>query len=174
MSTGKMGNWLQIGANLGIILGLILVGFQLKQNSDLLKVQLLYEESQSFISHERQMIGENGSVVWTKSLEDPKSLTLAEIRVMDGYLYGMTEQWRASQLLNELGILDEEWKDRLTEEAAFYLGSPFGRAWWEVYQGDVDLPPEMFAIIEEALNASPDFTLTYVEEVRKALSAQDD
>ena len=45
MDTNKMVSWLQVGANLGIILGLVLVGLQLKQNSDLLKIQLLYQES---------------------------------------------------------------------------------------------------------------------------------
>ena len=42
-------DWLQIVANVGLITGLILVGLQLKQNSDLLKTQLLYEESGRFM-----------------------------------------------------------------------------------------------------------------------------
>lgn len=174
MDASKMGNWLQVGANLGIIVGLVLVGFQLKQNSDLLKVQLLYEESQSFISHERQVMGENAAAAWAKALEDPEGLSPAEFRVMDAYLYAMAEQWRASYMLRELGILDDEWKDRVVEEAGFYLGNRFGRAWWNVYRREIQLPAEMIEIVEQELNKSPDYTHWYRSELMKELSALDD
>lgn len=171
MDAGKLGNWLQVGANVGIILGLVLVGFQLKQNSDLLKVQLLYQESQSFISHERQMMGENPAAAWARSLEDPGGLSLAESRVMDAYLYAMSEQWRASHMLHELGILDDEWRKRLVEEASFYLGNRWGRAWWNVYRTGIQAPPELVTIIDEELRASPNYTLTYQDELKQSLSA---
>lgn len=174
MDTGKMGNWLQVGANLGIIVGLVLVGFQLKQNSDLLRIQLLFEESQSFINHERQLMGEDAAVTWAKALESPEDLSPAEFRVMDAYLYAMSEQWRASHMLRELGILDDEWKNRLIEEATYYLGNPFGRAWWNVYRREIQLPAEMIEIVEQELNTSPDYTLWYRSEVIKELSALDD
>ncbi len=174
MDAGKMGNWLQVGANLGIILGLVLVGFQLKQNTDLLRVQLLYEESQSFINHERQMMGDNPAEAWAKALENPEGLSPAEFRVMDAYLYAMSEQWRASHRLRELGILNDEWKDRLVEEASFYLGNPFGRAWWNLYRREIQLPVEMVEIVEEELKASPDYTLWYRSQLMDELSAPDD
>lgn len=44
MDFTKTGNWLQVTANLGIVAGLILVGVQLQQNTDLLKTQLLDDE----------------------------------------------------------------------------------------------------------------------------------
>ena len=45
MNFEKLNRWLQVSANIGIVLGLVLVGFQLKQNSELARIQLLYEES---------------------------------------------------------------------------------------------------------------------------------
>ena len=173
MDTAKMNHWLQVGANLGIILGLVLVGFQLKQNSDLLRVQLLYDESQSFINHERMMIGENGAQVWASSLEAPEDLSLAETRIMEAYLYAMAEQWRASHMLFEFGVLGDEWRDRLVEETGYYLGNPYARAWWEVYSTDSDLPPEMKAIIRARLEEAPDLTLDWHRSIMKELSDQD-
>lgn len=171
MNTNKMANWLQIGGNLGIILGLVLVGLQLKQNSDLLRVQLLYEESQSFIAHERVMIGEYGSAVWAKSMEAPKDLTLTESRIIEAYLYAMAEQWRASHLLHELGLLGEEWKDRLVDEVPYYLGNPYGRAWWKVYREDTSLPPDIVTLVEQSLIENPNFTLQYHDRLKKELPA---
>lgn len=174
MGTEKMVSWLQIGANLGLILGLILVGLQLKQNADLLRIQLLYEESQSFISHERAMIGENGADVWAKSLERPEDLTLSEMRVMEGHLYALAEQWRASHMLHELGVLGDEWKNRIIDETGYYLGNPYGLAWWKVYSESTPLPPEMMTLIQQELKDSPDFTLTYHMAQKRELTAQSD
>ncbi|MBW2393868.1 MAG: hypothetical protein JRG95_06320, partial [Deltaproteobacteria bacterium] len=169
MNSDRLGNWLQVGANLGIIVGLVLVGVQLKQNTDLLRVQLLYEESQRFIEHEQTMIGENGAEAWAKSLTAPREMTLAERRVMESYLYAMTEQWRASYMLRELGVLDEEWKDRIVEETKYYLGNPFGRAWWKAYRDTTRVPPEMLLLVEEMLVKNPDFTLPYHDALMDGL-----
>ncbi|MDX1404551.1 MAG: hypothetical protein R3192_08435, partial [Woeseiaceae bacterium] len=161
MGTDKVGGWLQVGANLGIILGLVLVGLQLKQNSDLLRIQLLYAESQSFINHERAMIGENGADAWARSLEAPRELTLSETRIMEAHLYALAEQWRASHLLHELGVLGEEWQNRIIEESVYYLGNPYGRAWWNVYSGTTPLPDELRALVQQQIDESPNYTLPY-------------
>ena len=47
MNTGKFNNWLQIAANLGILIGLILVGFQMRQNSELLGAEPAGAEERS-------------------------------------------------------------------------------------------------------------------------------
>ena len=60
MNSSKVAGWLQVAANVGIVAGLILVGVQLKQNSDLLKTQLLYEESKRLVELETQVVGEIG------------------------------------------------------------------------------------------------------------------
>ena len=64
MNSSKLSDWLQIAANTGIIAGLLLVGLQLKQNSDLLKTQLLYEESSRLVDLETQVVGATGAEWW--------------------------------------------------------------------------------------------------------------
>ena len=124
MDLSKTNNWLQIVANLGIVLGLLLVGVQLKQNSDLLRVQLLYEESDRAMGLEALLVGEDGAKVWAKSIEDPENLTLAEQRIMEALLWSYAEQLRSVRLLAELGMLDTtDWRIRVQNEAAFFFGS---------------------------------------------------
>ena len=117
-------------------------------------------------------MGENGSVAWAKSLEAPQDMTLAEQRVMEGYLYALAEQWRASYMLHELGILGEEWKNRPIEESFYYLGNPYGRAWWKVYEEDTPLPPELATLVQQQIEDSPNFTIRYHERVRQELAIQ--
>ena len=107
MNYGKLRDWLQVAANIGIVVGLLLVGVQLKQNSDLLKTQLLYEESHRAIGLEIQVVGENGAEVWAKSITDANSLSLAEQRIMEALLWSFTEGLRATRMLAELGLLED-------------------------------------------------------------------
>ena len=67
----KTANWLQVTANLGIVAGLILVGVQLQQNTDLLKTQLLYEESRLRVRTESGfMFGNRYATAWWKKFSE--------------------------------------------------------------------------------------------------------
>ncbi len=76
MDFTKTSNWLQVTANLGFVAGLILVGVQLQHNSDLLKTQLLDEESRRIVEQEAQYVGEHAAKVWAKSLTEPRNLNI--------------------------------------------------------------------------------------------------
>ena len=168
MKFDKLNQWLQVTANIGIVLGLLLVGVQLKQNSDLLKMQLLYEESQRAIELEVQVVGENAADAWAKSLTDARNLTLAEQRVMEAILWSFVEQLRASHMLAELGLLDdEEWRARLDSDAGFYLGNPYGRAWWQNFSVDsTTLAPELVEAVNARLERTDtNFTLIYSRRI---------
>ena len=152
MNTSKLNNWLQVAANIGIVLGLVLVGVQLKQNSDLARIQLVYAESQSAIDLELEVVGEQGAAVWAKSIEDPEDLTLAEVRIMEALLWGFAENLHGTYRLAELGLLEEEdWRRRVESEVTFYLSDRYSRAWWANYGGTSDTFP---AELRDAVNAT--------------------
>ncbi len=98
MDASKLGNWLQVSANIGIVLGLVMVGVQLKQNSDLTRIQLLYEESRRTVDLESTIVGERGAEVWAKSIEDPENLTLADVRIMEALLWSFVENLSAARI----------------------------------------------------------------------------
>lgn len=154
MDSTRLSNWLQVAANIGIVLGLVMVGFQLRQNSDLTRIQLLYEESRRTVDLESTVVGERGAEVWAKSIEDPENLTLAEVRIMEALLWSFVENLRGTHRLAELGLLEEEdWRLRVESEVTFYLSDPYSRAWWKNYQptSDDDWPAELRTAIEEAI-----------------------
>jgi hypothetical protein len=134
MDFGKLNNWLQVSANIGIVLGLVLVGVQLKQNSDLVKIQLLYEESRRTVDLELQVVGERGAEVWAKSIEEPENLTLEEVRIMEALIWSFIETQRGTYRLAQLGLIEEQdWKSRVEAEVSFWFGNGYGAAWWRNY-----------------------------------------
>lgn len=175
MNSSKLSDWLQIAANTGIILGLLLVGLQLKQNSDLLKTQLLYEESSRLVDLETQVVGETGAEVWAKSISDPENLNLAEQRIMEALLWSYVEQLRSTRLLGELGLLeDADWKARVTSDTGFYLGNKYGRAWWANFkEGNAVLPPDLIMEIDSRLsevdtNRTADYIRSTMDRLHEA------
>jgi len=176
MNSSKVSDWLQIAANVGIIGGLLLVGVQLKQNSDLLKTQMLYEESSRLVALETQVVGELAAEVWAKSIAEPQNLDLAEQRVMEALLWSFVEQLRSTRLLAELGLLDDaDWRARVQSDTAYYLGNAYGRAWWANFRQDnSSLPPDLIKEIDDRLAAAtPNRTLEYTRSVMENLSASD-
>ncbi len=50
MESSKFGYWLQIGANVGILAGLILVGLQINQNTELTRMSIFSAEQDGYLS----------------------------------------------------------------------------------------------------------------------------
>lgn len=161
MDFGKLNSWLQVSANVGIVLGLVLVGVQLKQNSDLTRIQLLYAESQRAVDLELEVVGERGADVWAKSIEDPENLTLAEVRIMEALLWGFMENLRGTYRLAEMGLLEEEhWRKRVESEVTFYLSDRYSRAWWRNYGTPGGSVPEELRLAVDRVIAEDERSLT--------------
>ncbi len=174
MDFEKLNKWLQVSANVGIVLGLILVGFQLKQNSELARIQLLYEESNRALELETEVVGEQAAEVWAKSIESPEDLTLAEVRIMEALLWSFMEQLRGTYRLAELGLLsDEDWRRRAEGEVTFYLSDPYSRAWWRNYSdGNSTLPEEVRTVVNDVIASDDSTVKDYITQPQRRLKQE--
>ena len=130
---GEMSNrWLNVTANLGVLAGLILVIFEMRQNQELMKVNLTNDYYSSYAQAEMIFAGENLPAVWEKSLLDPKNLSLKEMRILEAVTYSPITRWINLYRLYEAGILEKTfWQSQVNVDASYYLGTPYGRAYWE-------------------------------------------
>ncbi len=129
MKSVRLVHWLQIGANLAILAGLILVALQINQNSDLARHQLLHDQFALMVSKENTIMGENPAVVWSKAVHDPTNLSLAELRVMEAYYYRTYMKYVF--LYENRDFYEDEWKRSIRREGGWFLQSEFGHAWWD-------------------------------------------
>lgn len=164
MDYSKLNNWLTVAANVGIVIGLLLVGVQLKQDSDLTKIQLLYKESQRAVELELQVVGEKGAEVWAKSIEDPENLTLEEVRIMEALLWSFVEVQRGTYRLATLGLIeDSDWRQRVNSEVSFWLADRYAIAWWKNYTVDPSsIPPELHEAIDARMAGVTQTTRDYI------------
>jgi len=159
--------WLQVIGNLGIVGGLVLVGFQLQQNSEILKTQVIVGESQSVINQELQIVGENGAAVWAKAMTDPMNLSYEEHRIMESIYWSQLEGWANLVRLQRLGLVEVEGEFRAAQEAPFFFGNTYGRAWWNVRRDIVSNP--LRKAIDQQLSDRPNFTLDIQDRLEAEL-----
>ena len=164
MELGKVGYWLQVGANLGILAGLIIVGLQMKQASDLQKTQILHDATSAYMANEMALIGEGFAAVWAKSIESPESLTLEELRLLDSFLWShYVYRWMGNYRLHQAGLLEEvEWKREVKQDATYIFGSRYGKAWWANFQDHVTLDENAIWFTQEFVD--------YISEQADAVS----
>ena len=163
MKSETLSNWLQIAANIGILIGLILVGFQINQASNLQRLQLLYEDEGRAIENESTLLGDNPIEVLQKAMQTPEDLSFGEMRLLEAYHYRPYAQLERRYKAKEL--LGESWKDDV-QDVAWVYGTPFGRAWWDEVKSTA--PKEIRELVDDSLgNQSITFQQDHFNRVIK-------
>jgi hypothetical protein len=170
MKVESVNKWLSVCANAGLIAGLVLVFLQLRQNADLMKVQILSDNIATNQAGELAMFGDHGSIAWAKSIEDPSDLTSAEIKVVDGYLINQVYQWNRINLLEDEGLLPAgSTESRIKNGVKFYFGNRFAKAWWQ-HERKNDYNSEFLRMIDETLEELDDQeNLRWLNQLHKDL-----
>jgi len=155
----KLEHWIQLSSTGAVLFGVILVVIQLRQNSELIELQILKEEANSYIENEINLLPENIYEIRQKSLNEPDELTLYEYQVLDGLYWSQgVSRWRSLHDLAERGLVDQSaWKNLIQEDVDWYFANPFGRAWWKrASTRESTLPTELVEYVNVLLVDLPD------------------
>jgi len=132
MKSKKLKTWLTLGANIGVLIGLVVLIFELNQNTDHLRLQLMDEINARQYWQNAIFLNENPAPVIEKSLVEPENITYSEYRIMDAYLVNALGGWEDRYFLYEAGLVDvNDWKTKVEQDASWYLGNRFAKSWWE-------------------------------------------
>ncbi len=129
MDTDKVNRGLTLAANVGVLGGLILVAFQIHQNTEITKAQIANDYYLADMQLELAMMGDDPASSWTKAVYTPNDLTNEDAAVVDRYFnYGLVQILRL-QKMHELGLADDDWENRIGY-LGWHLGNEVGRRWW--------------------------------------------
>jgi hypothetical protein len=144
-------NWLAIGTNVAVIIGLLLVVLELNQNSELARIGLINDGNATENELFQALMEKVPKNTIAKSLECPEKLDLSDYVVLDSYLYtGMNLVYRNYELAKE-GFFDEnDWKSEVDIYAHWYFSSELGKAYWENV-GRVYFDKEFSAYVDSVL-----------------------
>lgn len=154
----KIDRWLSLGGNVAVLIGLILVAYQINQEAELQKIQLFSDATTAINEFNLAMLGDNPTQVVAKSIEDPGSLTLSEYQVMDAYLVTALYEIRRLEILKREGLLAE---GSMYGIHHYWFGSNFAQAWFSEY-GTEGLSP---VNVEQIRSGDPDYVGKFYQNI---------
>ncbi len=165
MTLDDANKWLVAVANLGVLVGFLLLAYQLSLNTEAIRLQAKVGAVQQMSAGELAFMGETTHEAFSVAMLDPGALTDAQIGQMWAYIgVGLNANqnlWRAY----EAGFVSaEELEDSMGRNIPSYLDSDFGRLYWNAVK--LGFPPE-FADRVDAIAAKHPNTL--VEQYRAML-----
>lgn len=167
-------SWLSLAANLAILAGLVLVAFELHQNSQLTRTALIAEGSALENQIWTPLLGEVPADVIARVAECPQQLTYADFTVLDAFLYmSFNDVYREYQLNQEGLFSEEEWKAEVDAYTHWFMGNDFGRAWWDVV-GRYFFDAEFSAYVDEQLARDGDDSYQSWLKVRARLNPDEE
>jgi hypothetical protein len=155
MATSKLNEWLQVLAALGVIAGLVLVAYELKQNTSVAQAEHSRETYLAWLEIAAiEMEGDLGSVV-IKSYEEPDQLTSEDLYDLNAWLISIMSVYAYGNDASELGISVQF--SVINEEYAQYLfGSRYARQWFD--RNRSWLGPENEEVISRVIQNTPVLT----------------
>ena len=151
MDTDRINRGLTLAANVGVLGGLILVAYQINQNTEITKAQIANDYYLADMQLELAMMGDDPASSWTKAVYTPNDLTNEDAAVVDRYFnYGLVQIQRL-QKMHELGLADEDWENRIGY-LGWHLGNEVGRRWW-AYSKE-GYPDDFVQTVDEVLAIS--------------------
>ena len=166
-----LGQMLTLLANFGVIVGLLLLVYELNQARDFAKIEFVNSNRLAFQEVEMNMIDPDIAAVWVKGAVDPDSMSKSEIRVMDAFLINLYNHWQQQWFLEQEGFLKSGASEAaLMTDVPFYFGSTFAQVWWEDLKTAHDQPGalEFDALIDKALaDTDPSANRQYLERIQQ-------
>jgi len=128
----RIGRWLTLGANIGVVIGLIILVVEIRQNEALTRVATEGALNELMVNTELHLAQPEQSAAWAKSYMAPETMTDADIRMNEAALVSLTLQWDNAFQIERSGLRTRAEVERLIRNTApFYFGSRFGKRWFE-------------------------------------------
>jgi hypothetical protein len=123
-------------ANLGVLVGLLLVSMQISQSTDIARAQLANDYYLADMQLELSMMGESPVDSWTRAVHTPDDITPHDAAVLDRFFnYGLV-QVRRLQQMQQLGLAESGVLDQQIRYLEWHLGNEVGRRWWAQYKSE--------------------------------------
>lgn len=167
MNLDKLNKWLTLSANIGVVLGLLILVVEVRQNASLTRVALETAKNDQLADIELSLASPAMATAWTKSIRAPETMTDAEIRMVEGHRVAVMLQWDNLFQMEANGLISRaRVEHHIKNTAPYYFGSAQGKGWWRFQKDGWENTPmmEVAGPIIEGLD--PNFMINYLDESR--------
>jgi hypothetical protein len=153
MDGNKVNKWLSLGANLGVLAGIMLLAYEINQATLTTRAEMISSHSDRWVTIDLSWQDREFAAAWAKAMEDPKELTLTEMIQLNGFMWSYFDHLGTSRRLWELGILDdlsETPEEVISDNSYIFFGNKFSRAWLE--ENRENIGPRTMEIVDQVLS----------------------
>lgn len=152
MQSSKLNNYIQILASFGVLVGLFVVAYELRQNTTIAAAEHSRELYLAWIDLASFENESNISEVLVRSVEQPDSLTAEDLYKLNSWFVSVLAIYVSGYEANEMGIPSQF--SSLDETFATYLfASKYSRHWFE--RSKYWLGPENTETITRVIETTP-------------------
>ena len=107
------------------------MAYEINQNSNLARMALVNEGNIASNQFYEIVMGEKPAQVIAMAVECPEALSYSNYMELDAFLFtAMNLLYRNYELAQGGIFTEEDWQTSVEGYTGWYLGNPFGRAWW--------------------------------------------
>jgi hypothetical protein len=152
MDAKLLNDRLQLVASVGVIIGLIVLVVEIRQNSEIARTNTFVAILDSWNALTIAEFESDVGVVFEKSMEAPEDLTTAELHKLGAWLQSMTQVWQLQMELNQ-SVVTPILLDEIGAEAFYFFGNHATRAWYK--ENRYWMSAEMLEILDTEIEANP-------------------
>ena len=155
MNSAKLNEWLQAVASLGVIAGLIIVAYEINQNTALARAEHYRSLYGMWMDTSAVEIETDIGEVFVRSVDDPESLTPNDLFKLNAWYILVTSNYDNAARANEFGVASPT--SIITEsDAEFYFSSKYSRQWFSA--NTHWMRPENVEVISGVIQTTPALT----------------
>ncbi|MFC2953534.1 hypothetical protein ACFOOP_16470 [Marinicaulis aureus] len=164
--------WLTLAANIGVVIGLLILIIELRQNASLTRAAMEAEKNDRLASIELSLASPAAAAAWTKSIRAPENMSDAEIRIVESHLVSIMLQWDNMFQMEAVGLASRERvKRHIQNSAPYYFGSNFAKNWWRNQMAGWDGTPMIEVAGPIVAAVDNDFIANNLDSSRLAVSS---
>lgn len=127
----RLNRWLTLGANLGVLVGLIILIVEVHQNASLTRLSIEISKNALAADIELSLAQPEQAQIWVKSYMAPEQMNDVELRVVESYFVAFMMQWDYMLQMVRSGLITRAEAERhIRNVAPFVFGSRFGKLWF--------------------------------------------
>jgi len=172
----KLNDWLQLAAALGVIIGLVLVALELRQESNLTRAEMGFEYHGAIEAVHRSMQSETTSRAMAMACENPLEMTMQDHLIVESFF---TEVWTAlfsrENYMQLRGVFIDDLQISASWVADIMFRCEYGKDWFQVNREDVFEPllPFLDAMLENGTHRNYHNDIEALEAlIRQRLESQ--
>jgi hypothetical protein len=171
LNADKINKWLVLGANVGVLIGIILVVLEIRQATITTNAEMVSNHQNRWVEISLSMQNAEFAEAWAKAMQDHDELSVSEMIQVSGFLWAFIDQLHSNQRLWQLGVFVEAMPSTeqvIQGNASFFFGSEFAQSWWAENKANIN--PQLATILDQEIeNTARSENLETYERIRERM-----